>query len=86
MVFIHAYIGTLMSFLSVPNLKPILRSLEELPTSGLKWMVWRGSDLESLFMVQLLFLKFVYMLFLTSIVLCRPISASHREQQTESTA
>ena len=52
LVFIHAYIGTLMSFLSVPNQKPILRSLEELPTSELEWIVWRGSDLESLFMVQ----------------------------------
>ncbi|XP_057377911.1 glutamate receptor ionotropic, delta-2-like isoform X2 [Daphnia carinata] len=50
LVFIHAYIGTLVSFLSVPNLKPVIRSLDELPDSGLGWIVWSGSDLESLFL------------------------------------
>ncbi|KZS12967.1 putative Ionotropic receptor 7e [Daphnia magna] len=50
LVFIHAYIGTLVSFLSVPNLKPVIRSLDELPASGLGWIVWSGSDLESLFL------------------------------------
>lgn len=50
-VFVHAYVGTLMSFLSVPRLKPILRSLDELPSSGLGWFIWRGSDLESFFLV-----------------------------------
>lgn len=52
LVFIHAYIGTLVSFLSVPNLKPVIRSLDELPASGLGWIVWSGSDLESLFLVN----------------------------------
>ena len=52
LVFIHAYVGTLISFLSLPKLKPIVDSLEDLPTSGLSWIVRRGTDLESLFMVR----------------------------------
>ena len=51
LVFIHAYVGTLISFLSLPKLKPIVDSLEDLPASGLSWIVRRGTDLESLFMV-----------------------------------
>ena len=50
-VFIHGYIGTLMAFLSVPKLKPVIGELEDLPKSRLDWYVRRGTDLESLFLV-----------------------------------
>ncbi len=40
-----------MSFLTVPILKPVLSSLKELPSSGLSAIVWRGTDLDHLFMV-----------------------------------
>lgn len=49
-VFIHAYVGTLISYISVPRLQPIIRTLDEVPSSGLGWFVWRGSDLESTFL------------------------------------
>ena len=52
-VFIHAYIGTLISFLSFPKLRPIVNSLEDVPKSGLHWSARRGTDLESLFTVNL---------------------------------
>ena len=52
-VFVYAYIGTLVSFLSVPKLKPIIFSLEDLPNSRLTyWVVRRGTDLDTLFMVN----------------------------------
>ena len=50
-VFIHAYIGTFISFLSVPKLKPIISSLDDLPTSSLTWGTPKGTSLETLFMV-----------------------------------
>ena len=51
LVFIHGYVGTLASLLSVPKLKPIIRGLEDLPDSGLDWVVRRGTELHSLFLV-----------------------------------
>jgi hypothetical protein len=50
-VFIYAYIGTWTSFLTVPKLQKRIYSLEDLPTSGLNWVVIRGHSLQSLFMV-----------------------------------
>jgi hypothetical protein len=50
-VFIYAYIGILISFLTVPNLKPIISSLDDLPTSSLQWIARKGSAEGSLFMV-----------------------------------
>lgn len=38
LVFILGYVGTLISFLSVVKLKPIIFKLEDLPTSGLVWV------------------------------------------------
>jgi hypothetical protein len=52
-VFVYAYIGTLISFLSVPRMKPIISALEDLPSSSLNWEVTGGTSLESLFMVQI---------------------------------
>ena len=54
-VFIYAYIGTLISFLSVPKLRPIISSLDDLPSSSLSWEVPRGTSLESLFMVVIVY-------------------------------
>lgn len=50
-VIIHAYIGTLMSFISFPKWDPIIFKLEDVPKSNLDWYVRRGTDLESLFLV-----------------------------------
>ena len=50
-VLIHGYIGKLISFLSVPKLKPIISSLEDLPASKLTWVIDRDTSLDSLFMV-----------------------------------
>ena len=54
-VFVYVYVGTLVSFLSVPKLKPIIYRLEDLPNSKLKWSVTAGTALESLFKVLPLF-------------------------------
>lgn len=50
-VFASAYVGILMSFLRFPKLLPIINQLEELPGSHLKWVVLRGTALDSLFLV-----------------------------------
>ena len=50
-IFIYAYIGTLISFLSVPKLKPIISSVEDLPSSPLQWIVRKGSVPATLFLV-----------------------------------
>ncbi|XP_057366108.1 glutamate receptor ionotropic, kainate 2-like [Daphnia carinata] len=49
-VFASAYIGILMSFLRFPKLLPIINQLEELPGSHLKWVVQRGTALDTLFL------------------------------------
>lgn len=51
LVFIHAYVGTLASFLSVPKFKPVITKLEDLSTSKLTWVVRQGTELEQLFTV-----------------------------------
>ncbi len=51
-VFASAYVGILMSFLRFPKLLPIINRLEELPESHLKWVVLRGTALDSLFLVR----------------------------------
>ncbi|XP_045027053.1 probable glutamate receptor isoform X3 [Daphnia magna] len=48
-VFASAYVGVLVSFLRFPKLTPIINKLEELPVSHLKWVIPRGTALESLF-------------------------------------
>ncbi|XP_057365911.2 glutamate receptor ionotropic, delta-2-like, partial [Daphnia carinata] len=48
-VFASAYVGVLVSFLRFPILTPIINKLEELPVSHLKWIIPRGTALESLF-------------------------------------
>ncbi|XP_046654596.1 glutamate receptor ionotropic, delta-2-like [Daphnia pulicaria] len=48
-VFASAYIGVLMSFLRFPKLSPVIDQLEELPENHFKWIVQRGTALESLF-------------------------------------
>lgn len=40
-----------MSFLRFPKLLPIVSQLEELPESHLKWVVQRGTALDTLFLV-----------------------------------
>lgn len=55
LVFIHAYVGTLASFLSVPKFKPVITKLEDLPGTKLTWVVRQGTELEPLFMVRCLF-------------------------------
>lgn len=50
-VFVSAYVGTLVSFLSVPKLDPIISKFEELPKSGLKWLVQNGLESYSTFLV-----------------------------------
>ena len=50
-VFIHAYIGTFISFLTFPKLKPVISSLQDLPSSKLNWVLDRGTSLDSLFLV-----------------------------------
>ena len=62
-VFNYAYVGIYVSFLSVPKLKPIISSLEDLPKSHLSWVVPFGTTLDSLFMVgitSLFYQDFVY--------------------------
>ncbi|KZS13465.1 Uncharacterized protein APZ42_021438 [Daphnia magna] len=49
-VFASAYVGILMSFLRFPKLLPIVSQLEELPESHLKWVVQRGTALDTLFL------------------------------------
>jgi hypothetical protein len=51
-VFASAYIGVLMSFLRFPKLSPVIDQLEELPENHFKWVVQRGTALESLFVVS----------------------------------
>jgi hypothetical protein len=51
-VFASAYVGILMSFLRFPKLLPVINQLEELPGSHLKWVVLRGTALDSLFLVR----------------------------------
>lgn len=51
-VFNYAYTGTLVSFLSVPKLKPIISSLEDLPTSSLTLLVPKGTAFEAVFTVR----------------------------------
>lgn len=50
-VLMSAYGGILTSFLSLPKLRPIITSLEDLARSHLSWGVRRGTALESLFTV-----------------------------------
>ena len=51
-VFASAYVGVLVSFLRFPKLSPVIDQLEELPGNHLKWVVQRGTALESLFVVS----------------------------------
>lgn len=51
-VFASAYVGNLISFLSIPKLSPIISKLEDLPGSKLDWGVQPGTALESLFTVS----------------------------------
>ena len=51
-VLIYAYIGTFISFLTFPKLKPIISSLEDLPSSKLTWVIDKGTSLDSLFLVK----------------------------------
>ena len=50
-VIIYLYVGTLISFLSVPKLRPIIFRLEDLPNSKLQWGVRAGTALDTLFTV-----------------------------------
>ena len=50
-VFIYVYVGILVSFLSVPKLRPIVNSLEDLRTSPIDWGVRHGTATESYFTV-----------------------------------
>ena len=46
-------------------MKPTINSLEDLPGSNLKWIVKKGTSLESLFLVQifLVFDKYLFYIF-----------------------
>lgn len=45
------YVCIIRSFISVPKVQPLVKSIQELPGSPLNWVVRRGTALESLFMV-----------------------------------
>ena len=62
MVFIYVYVGILVSFLSIPKLRPLVDSLEDLPTSGLDWGVKQGTAQLTIFTVTF----FMSILFLNS--------------------
>lgn len=45
------YVGTLVSHLTVPNLRPVVDSLSELPESQMRWAARKGVQLETIFKV-----------------------------------
>jgi hypothetical protein len=51
MIFIYVYVGILVSFLSIPKLRPLVDSLEDLPSSGLDWGVKQGTAQLTIFTV-----------------------------------
>ena len=52
-VFFTAYSSVLISYIVVPNLKPVIDSVEELPkVPGLKMVVEKGATMEMMFLVQ----------------------------------
>jgi hypothetical protein len=59
MVFIYVYVGILVSFLSIPKLRPLVDSLEDLPTSGLDWGVKQGTAQLTIFTVQFFYIHFI---------------------------
>jgi hypothetical protein len=50
-IFVYVYVGTLVSFLSVPKLQPVVDSLEDLQGGHVNWGVRRGSITQTLFTV-----------------------------------
>ena len=51
-VLTYAYVGSLVSFLSVPKVAPIIDSLDDLPSSKLRWTTQSSTAIESLFLAS----------------------------------